>query len=129
MIMNYQNFSTLASERPSSFGGALKHDDPDYVKRDTDEELLKALKDRDFCCVLNSTQTGKSSLMNRMLHGLEEYGFLCVSIDLTTFVGSDCTSNQFYRDFSEKLIEKLKTVEILWFFRTYHVKSTSKMPI
>jgi hypothetical protein len=116
MIMNYQNFSTLASERPPSFGGALKHDDPDYVKRDTDEELLKALKDRDFCCVLNSTQTGKSSLMNRMLHGLEEYGFLCVSIDLTTFVGSDCTSNQFYRDFSEKLIEKLKTVEILLSF-------------
>ncbi|MBE9246278.1 AAA-like domain-containing protein [Microcystis aeruginosa LEGE 00239] len=114
--MNYQNFSTLASERPRSFGGALKHDDPDYVKRDTDEELLKALKDRDFCCVLNSTQTGKSSLMNRMLHGLEEYGFLCVSIDLTTFVGSDCTSSQFYRDFSEKLIEKLKTVEILLSF-------------
>ena len=116
MIMNYQNFSTLASERPRSFGGALKHDDPDYVKRDTDEELLKALKDGDFCCVLNSTQTGKSSLMNRMLHGLEEYGFLCVSIDLTTFVGSDCTSNQFYRDFSDKLIEKLKTVEILLSF-------------
>ena len=70
-------------------------------------------KDGNFCCVLNSTQTGKSSLVVQIFHDLEKEGFLCISIDLTICAGTDCNSDKFYRDFSQELIEGFKGKNIL----------------
>ena len=118
--MNSQNpsISSMLSTFPRRSVGALDYKHPDYVKRDTDKELLDALKKGDFCFVLNSPQTGKSSLMVQILNDLKEEGFLCISIDLTGFVEKiNYTSDQFYRDFSQQLLDNLKENIILSNFK------------
>ena len=118
--MNSQNpsISSMLSTFPRRSVGALDYKHPDYDKRDTDKELLDALKKGDFCFVLNSPQTGKSSLMVQILNDLKEEGFLCISIDLTGFVEKiNYTSDQFYRDFSQQLLDNLKENIILSNFK------------
>jgi len=44
-------------------GGSLNTDAPTYVKRKADDQIYQALKNGDFCYVLNSRQMGKSSLL------------------------------------------------------------------
>jgi len=56
-------------------GGALLQDVSSYVTRDSDRQLLEALKAGEFCYVLNSRQMGKSSLMVRTLAQLQEAGW------------------------------------------------------
>ena len=114
--MNSQNSSTSSILSTSSrrVGGALPYKHPDYVKRDTDKELLNALRNGDFCFVLNSPQTGKSSLMVQILNDLKKEGFLCISIDLTGFAQRiNYTSDEFYRDFSQELLNNLTENKIL----------------
>ena len=46
-------------------GGPLKQEDTTYVVREADKQLYDALKAREFCYVLDSRQSGKSSLCIR----------------------------------------------------------------
>lgn len=105
--MNAQNPST------SSIPSALPYMHPDYIKRNADEELLGSLRNGDFCCVLNSPKTGKSSLMVQIFNDLKKEGFLCISIDLTFVEKINYTSDEFYRDFSQELLNNLTENKIL----------------
>ena len=105
--MNAQNPST------SSIPSALPYKHPDYIKRNADEELLGSLRNGDFCCVLNSPKTGKSSLMVQIFNDLKKEGFLCISIDLTFVEKINYTSDEFYRDFSQELLNNLTENKIL----------------
>jgi len=66
-------------------GGTLGAKDLSYVEREADLELYEGLKKGDFCYVLNSRQTGKSSLALRVREKLKNENFRCVFIDLTKF--------------------------------------------
>ena len=93
-------------------GGALDFNDPTYVRRDADDQLYQALKNGEFCYVLNSRQTGKSSLKVNLFHQLRREGIACAEIDLPSCIETGTTSETFYNDFIAELIVSLKDGEV-----------------
>lgn len=63
-------------------GGAVQPDRPCYIERPADEALLRGIRDRQFCYVLASKASGKSSLMARTVRGLRAEGQLVAVVDL-----------------------------------------------
>ncbi|BFM38711.1 AAA-like domain-containing protein [Synechocystis sp. LKSZ1] len=76
-------------------GGSLAHNHPTYVERAADQELLQALLNGRFCYVFNCRQMGKSSLRVRTMHNLQQQGFVCVSIDITS-LGNEADPHKWY---------------------------------
>ncbi|WP_293081180.1 AAA-like domain-containing protein [Okeania sp. SIO3B5] len=84
-------------------GGSLKYTHPTYVKREGDRLLIDALRNRDFCYVLNSRQMGKSSLRVQVTKQLEKEGLKCASIDLNK-ISSYATQDGWYQGFASELL-------------------------
>ncbi|MEG5000046.1 AAA-like domain-containing protein [Microcoleus sp. B4-D4] len=78
-------------------GGSLASDAPTYVVRKADDQLYQALKNGEFCYILNSRQMGKSSLLVRTFHRLQAEGFQCSTIDMTRIGTENITSLQWYK--------------------------------
>ncbi|MEG4805881.1 MULTISPECIES: AAA-like domain-containing protein, partial [unclassified Microcoleus] len=78
-------------------GGSLNTDALTYVKRKADYQIYQALKNGEFCYVLNSRQMGKSSLLVRTLHRLQAEGFQCSTIDMTRIGSENITPLQWYK--------------------------------
>jgi len=85
------------SEITYQIGGSLNTDALTYVKRKADDQIYEALKNGDFCYVLNSRQMGKSSLLVRTLHRLQAEGFQCSTIDMTRIGSENITPLQWYK--------------------------------
>uniref|UniRef100_UPI001951B468 AAA-like domain-containing protein n=1 Tax=Spirulina sp. CCY15215 TaxID=2767591 RepID=UPI001951B468 len=84
-------------------GGSLIDNAPSYVERRADTELYEALKQGEFCYILNSRQVGKSSLLVRTRYRLEREGCKCASIDMTTIGSENITPNQWYKGIAVEL--------------------------
>jgi WD40 repeat protein len=100
-------FSLGGIDAVSSYqvGGSLPMDARSYVARSADSQLYNALKQAEFCYVLNSRQMGKSSLMVRTLHHLEEDGYCCAAIDMTRISGEKVTLEQWYKGLAVELLQ------------------------
>lgn len=68
-------------------GGNLPAGSPSYVERTADNQILQALLNQEVCYVCNCRQMGKSSLLVRTMHQLENSQFRCAAIDLTLLRG------------------------------------------
>jgi WD40 repeat protein len=78
-------------------GGSLAKTALSYVQRQADIDLYNALKNSEFCYVLNSRQMGKSSLLVKTRHRLEQENVLCATLDMTVIGSQNITINQWYK--------------------------------
>ena len=85
-------------------GGSLSPQSPSYVERQADRELEQALKEGQFCYVLNSRQMGKSSLRVRVMKKLQAEETICIFIDLTGMGTQDLTPEKWYAGIVRSLV-------------------------
>ncbi|MEY2832002.1 MAG: hypothetical protein RLZZ574_1260 [Cyanobacteriota bacterium] len=88
-------------------GGSLRYGHPTYITRIADRDIYHALKQKEFCYVLNSRQMGKSSLRVRTMKTLTNEGFKCVAIDLG-ILGRFTTAEQWYGGLLAELWRRLR---------------------
>jgi hypothetical protein len=88
-------------------GGSLARDAPTYVMREADERFYQALKQGEFCYVLNSRQMGKSSLRVQTTKRLQAEGITCGVIDITAIGSHDVTPEQWYLGLIRRLTRSL----------------------
>ena len=85
-------------------GGSLASKSPSYVERKADCELDRALRQGQFCYVLNSRQMGKSSLRVRVMQRLQAEGTVCIFIDLTGIGTQDLTAEKWYAGIARSIV-------------------------
>ena len=81
-----------------SYSGALLEESPTYVKRDADDQLFDALKHGKFCYVLESRQTGKSSLRVQIMKRLKKDNIYYFNYDMSKLGKSAKSAEEWYQD-------------------------------
>ncbi|NER02750.1 MAG: CHASE2 domain-containing protein [Okeania sp. SIO3C4] len=103
-IINYQSSINYMIYR--STGGSLSVDDPTYVERKQDTELLEKLLEGEYCYVFNSRQMGKSSLRVKVMDKLTSQGCQCISIDMSMLSDFSIPKESWYDGFLTELFDK-----------------------
>lgn len=95
-------------------GGTLFSNANSYIMRQADHDLYEALTARKFCYVLNSRQTGKSSLRVQMESRLAAIGTSCAVLDFSVR-DTQSQSEQWYADTFDELVNQFDLgVSLAW---------------
>ncbi|HMA70004.1 MAG TPA: AAA-like domain-containing protein [Xanthobacteraceae bacterium] len=89
-------------------GGTLNPRQHLYVERSEDKVFLRLLLEGQYVNVLTSRQMGKSSLMMRAVHQLDQQGVRWVTIDLASELGSPPDLNAYYLGLLSKIVRSLR---------------------
>ncbi|MEL6853792.1 MAG: AAA-like domain-containing protein [Cyanobacteria bacterium J06607_13] len=89
-------------------GGSLRLGASSYIRRQADDELLRALLNGEYCYVFNARQMGKSSLRVRMQQQLVEAGKRCASLDMTSIGSERVTPLQWYKGMMVDLLTRFE---------------------
>jgi len=103
---------------PYVYGGTLGDDNTTYIKREADDQLYEALTHGEFCYVLDSRQTGKSSLRVRTMHRLKNHKIKEIKYVYISLHGLSTTETQskWYAGQLTEIREQLKlNIDISWF--------------
>ncbi len=73
-------------------GGALEADYKYYIERKADFEAYQAIRRGKFINIIAPRQTGKTSLLKRLLYNLRSSGWQCCFMDLSTMKGLEQTA-------------------------------------
>ena len=98
----------MASELHLQAGGTLNPREHLYIVRKEDETFLSLLLKGQYVNVLTSRQMGKSSLMMRTVHRLNNKGVRWVTIDLASELGSPSDLTTYYLGFLGKIVRSLR---------------------
>jgi hypothetical protein len=73
-------------------GGSVATDGRIYITRQTDDDLYYLLRDGEYCNLLSSRMTGKSSAILRVKNRLEREGFKTATVELAGSIGGQVSS-------------------------------------
>ena len=90
---------------PYQVGGGLPLNAPTYVERQADQDFYDALRQGDYCYVLNSRQMGKTSLRARTMARLQVDGVACAALDLAEIGTEQLTPTEWYAGLVDLLAE------------------------
>lgn len=89
-------------------GGTMNPDDLSYVEREADQMIYQVLRNNQYAYVFNSRQMGKSSLVRRVKHKLEQEGWMTVEMSSSEIGVNNVSESQWYCQFLQIIKEKLK---------------------
>ncbi len=89
-------------------GGGLDLARSNYILRQADIEIYKALTKGEYCYVFNARQTGKSSLRIRTADRLRKEDIVCVEIDLMAIISEESNVRQIYAGIVQEIASGLQ---------------------
>ncbi len=101
------------SEFYAASGGTLEINAPSYITRQADEDLYQHLSKGNYCYVLNSRQTGKSSLLARVAQRLRNERIKVVIFEMTA-LGNNLSAEQWYDGLITKVAEQLNLYDEMY---------------
>ncbi len=89
-------------------GGTMLLDAQSYIKRQADDELYHALKQGEYCYILDSSQMGKSSLVIRVMERLKQEGIKVIDFSLQPLGTTGVTLDNWYGSLLTKIDTQLE---------------------
>ena len=91
-------------------GGALPVNHSSYVKRQADQAAFQTAQNGEYLQIIAPRQMGKTSLIKRLAHRLNEMGWRCAYVDLSLLMGFPKAA--WYSEFGKILGESLTPGQI-----------------
>ncbi|MCL4298982.1 MAG: AAA-like domain-containing protein [Anaerolineae bacterium] len=91
-------------------GGALPVNYPTYVERQADQDALRVALNGEYLRLIAPRQMGKTSLLKRLAHRLNDMGWRCAYVDLSLLMGFP--KSIWYAEFGKILGESLTPGQI-----------------